>query len=141
MKKKLVLIFLILLMTTGCVRLETTDNYIDLVNIVLNDNNKVVNKASTGYKYYLPMGVRLVYDNNNNQRFKVENEDIYLYVDVVSYYYKNKLNLMEEEDSYYYAKINHDDKSGYIMINNENEDEYFLKIVYNYAKIEGYEKK
>ena len=61
-----------------------------------------------------------------------------LYVDIVSYYYKNNLNyeLDNKNDSYYYNKFN----DGYIVINKE-EDIYYLKIVYNYAKIESYVKK
>ena len=33
-----------------------------------------------------------IYDNNYNQKLKMDNRDMYLYVDIVSYYYKNPLN-------------------------------------------------
>ena len=63
---------------------------------------------------------------------------IYLYVDVVSYYYQNTINFNEENDynAYYYRKISN---NGYIKITKED-DLYFIKIVYNYAKIEAYTK-
>lgn len=56
-----------------------------------------------GYKYYLPIGVSKVYDKDYNQRLKIENLYLYLYVDIVSYYYRNSLNFNEEgTDCYYY---------------------------------------
>ena len=64
---------------------------------------------------------------------------MYLYVDSVSYYYHNTLNLDDNmiNNSYYYHKINKDDKVGYVVIT-EDKDLYFIKVVYNYAKIESY---
>jgi len=91
-----------------------------------------------GYKYYLPIGVSKVYDKDYNQKFKVDDTYIYLYVDAISYYYNNTLNFsLNNDNSYYYRKINNNEKTGYIKIT-EKEDNYFLSIVYNYAKIESY---
>jgi len=83
------------------------------------------------------MGVRLVYDNDYNEQFKIDGVDVYLYVDIVSYYYKNTLNFVDNDTKFYYKDINYNGKVGYITIN-KKDDEYFLKIVYNYAKFEGY---
>ena len=138
MRKK-ILPLLILLFLTGCSKIDVDSEYKDIVNNILSFNNNNVNTASVGYKYYIPIGVNLVYDGEYNKKFKVKDTNIVLYVDIISYYYKNSLNyeLDSNINNYYYSKIN----DGYIVINNISEDEYFLKIVYNYAKVEAYVKK
>lgn len=137
MKKVLLPLFIILLLT-GCSRVEKdTTEYKDIVNNILINNNHNVNTASVGYKYYIPIGVNLVYDSDFNKEFKIKNTKLILYVDIVSYYYKNTLNYEEDNKNiYYYSKID----DGYISIT-ENEEDYFLKIIYNYAKVEAYVKK
>ena len=62
-----------------------------------------------------------------------------MYVDVVSYFYKNSLNYDDSklENNYYFESINNFGKTGYISITQED-DNYFVKMVYNYAKIEFY---
>lgn len=138
MRKK-ILPLLILLFLTGCSKIDVDSEYKDIVNNILSFNNNNVNTASVGYKYYIPIGVNLVYDGEYNKKFKVKDTNIVLYVDIISYYYKNTLNyeLDSNTNNYYYSKIN----DGYMVINNSGEDEYFLKIVYNYAKVEAYVKK
>ena len=131
--KKVFILSLILLLCVGCTRIDNTDNYDIIVNSTLKSSQKFVNTASLGYKYYLPLGVSKVYDKDYNQKFKTDNVYIYLYVDVVSYYYHNNLNFNEEDsvDSYYYHKINNSEKIGYIKIAEEKDDIYFIKIVYD----------
>lgn len=138
--KKVFILSLILLLCVGCTRIDNTNNYDIIVNSTLKSSQKFVNTASLGYKYYLPLGVSKVYDKDYNQKFKTDNVYIYLYVDVVSYYYHNNLNFNEEDsvDSYYYHKINNSGKVGYIKIAEKKDDIYFIKIVYNYAKVETY---
>lgn len=134
MKKILLPLFIILLLT-GCTKIDkSTKNYKDIVNNVLINNNHNVNTASIGYKYYVPIGVDLVYDGDFNKEFKIKDTKLVLYVDITSYYYKNSLNYeVENKNVYYYSKID----DGYIYIT-QNEDSYYLKIIYNYAKIEAY---
>ena len=137
MKKKL-LPLLIILFLTGCSKIDNdTKEYSKIINDILVTNNHNVNTASVGYKYYLPIGVDLAYDSDFNKEFKVKDNKIVLYVDIVSYFYKNNLNYKEENTSnYYFSKFS----NGYISID-ENEENYYLKIIYNYAKIESYVKK
>ena len=136
--KKMIIPLILILILTGCSRVKNTDNYVEIVNTIIGYNNKKVNNASYGYNYYLPVGVNLIYDGKYNKEIKVKDNKLMLYVDIVSYYYKNNLNyeLDNKNDNYYYNKFN----NGYIVINKE-EDTYYLKIVYNYAKIESYVKK
>ena len=127
-----------MLIITGCSKIDkNTKEYKDIVNNVLSCNNTSVNTASYGYKYYIPIGVNLVYDGQLNKKFKVKDTSFMLYVDIVSYYYRNTLNFDEYYSEYFYfSKI----ENGYIYIDKLDEDYYFLKIVYNYAKVESYVK-
>ena len=136
MKKILILVF-ILILCTGCIRVDNSNNKDIIIDKIL-ENKLVSNTTSRGYKYYLPFGVEKIYDKDYNQKFKLDDDYIYLYVDVVSYYYQNTINFNEENDynAYYYRKISN---NGYIKITKED-DLYFIKIVYNYAKIEAYTK-
>lgn len=137
MKKKLLFIFIVILLT-GCTKIDQdSDDYVNVVNNILSMNNSNVNTVSLGYKFYTPIGVNLVYDDQLNKKFKVDNNEMFLYVDIVSYYYKNNLNYQDTDECYYYKPIN----DGYIYIVEEENNKYFLKIVYNYAKIETYVKK
>lgn len=134
MKKILILVF-ILILCTGCIRVDNSDNKDIIIDKIL-ENKLASNTTSRGYKYYLPFGVEKEYDKDYNQKFKLNNDYIYLYVDVVSYYYQNTINFNEKNDYdvYYYHKISN---NGYVKITKEN-DLYFVKIIYNYAKIEAY---
>ena len=137
MKKRLLLMGISLTLLTGCTPIKASSNdYESLINNILSYNNTYVNSASVGYKYYLPKGLKILENKDYNQTFKYQDNYMYLYVDVVSYYYKNNLNLSDSNTNhYYYSNIG--DK-GYILIDKESEDKYFIKIVYNYAKIECY---
>lgn len=102
-------------------------------------NNMTTNTVSTGYELYVPMGVMQINDSQYNQRFKIKNRYVYLYVDTVSYYYKNTLNYKNDGYyNYYYKEVNFNNKNGYVGINKLDNGEYFCEIVYNYSKIEFY---
>ena len=101
MHKKILLIFLIFLLI-GCKKIENNDNnYIELINDCLKKNS-VTNEVSRGYKYYLPKGAKKLHDYDYNQIFKVDNNYIYLYVDVISYYHKKELIKADNSNPYYY---------------------------------------
>lgn len=137
MRKKLIPLLMILLIT-GCSKVSSnSNNYVEVVNNVLNYNNKSVNTTSVGYKYYKPIGVTVVYDGELNKEFKVKDNLMLLYVDIISYYYKNLLNFDDFSVNlgYYFSSLD----NGYIYID-KREDDYYLKIVYNYARIESYVK-
>lgn len=137
--RKTFILLLILVLCVGCTRIDNIENKDKLVEAALENKEKTANTTSLGYKYYLPVGVSKVYDKDYNQEFKIDNNKIYLYADIVSYYYKNTLNFDESSgNSYYYKEINNNGKTGYIKIEQENSGKYYIKIIYNYAKIESY---
>lgn len=134
--KKILMLCLLLLLCTACMKINGTTDYASMINEITSSKDIKANTTSSGYKYYLPVGISKVYDKDYNHKFKYEDVDIYMYVDVVSYYYHNSLNFKElDTNSYYYYEINNNDKLGYVKVE-EKDNNYFVKIVYNYAKIE-----
>ena len=135
--KKLAFFVVIALILTGCTRI--TNNLDDVVNDLMSTDGINANTVSTGYELHIPSGVAQIVDNDYNQKFKIKNRYVYLYVDTISYYYKNTLNYKSSEDySYYYKEIKFNDKLGYVGINKIDDNNYFCEIVYNYSKIEFY---
>ncbi len=135
--KKFFVLLLLPIFLSGCTRIDNEKEYKNIANNIINSSTNLVNTATRGYKYYLPKGVSLIYNIDFNQKFRILEEDIYMYVDIVSYYYKKDLNDYEDDFNYYFSNISSKDKVGYIGINKED-NEYFVKIVYNYAKVEFY---
>ena len=137
MRKKVLIIFLLFLLV-GCKKIDNNNgNYIELVNNCLNDL-EITNNVSLGYKYYVPRGVKKVKDFDYNQIFLIEDSRVYLYVDIISYFYYKELKAINSDGAFYYQQINYNDKKGYIKIVSKENDEYEVSIVYNYAKLEFY---
>lgn len=136
-KKSFIFFVIFALLLSGCTKI--TNNLDEVVNAVMTKDKLTVNIVSTGYEIYIPTGVKQVSDSEYNQKFKIKNRYIYLYVDTVSYYYKNSLNYKNDEAySYYYKELNLNGKTGYIGINKIEDDLYFCETIYNYSKIEFY---
>ena len=56
-------------------------------------------------------------------------------VDIISYYYKNKMSSNHELDDYEYYTFENKDTNGYLRIR-KNNDNFFVELCYNYAIIE-----
>lgn len=125
-----------ILLLVGCKRMDQSDNYIELVNNCLNDH-AITNDVSSGYKYYIPKGVKKIHDYDYNQVFLVDDSYIYLYVDIISYFNNKDVTIAKESDDYYYQSIQYKKNKGYLKIKEEN-DQYFVSIGYHYSKIEVY---
>lgn len=135
MHKKIILIICLLLLS-GCKQITNSSDYIGKVYNCLK-KEKITNEVSLGYKYYLPKGVKKIKDFDYNQVFLVDDCYLYLYVDIISFFYNKDLTILKNEDSYYYETFNFDGKKGYIQIL-ESDEGYHLNIIYNYSKIESY---
>lgn len=135
-RKKILFLLILLLGLTGCTVLDS--DYNKTINSIINEKQGT-NTVSTNYELYIPTGIIQIEDNNYNQKLQFKKRDIFLYVDTISYYYKNKLNLKDENTyDYFYKEIKNGVKEGYIGIKKISENYYFCKIVYNYSKIEFY---
>lgn len=136
-KKRFILFIIVTLILTGCSRID--NNVDNIVRATMIKEIKRVNTVSTGYKLYIPMGVIQLVDNEYNQKLKIRDTYVYLYVDTISYYYKNSLNYKSDGDyNYFYKTISLNGKTGYIGVNKIDDGSFFVQIVYNYSKIEFY---
>ena len=133
--KKILLLSLLLFCLTGCssVQNETLEN---IVIQGMTSNVDITNVYRTGYKYYLPKGLKNITSHDYNEVIYSERYAYYLYVDVVSYF--NKIREEYQEDSqYYFSKaLYKGNQFGYLQIKSLEDDKYFIEIMYNYAKIE-----
>lgn len=141
MKKCLLLLFTLLILTGCTVNRIDRLNYEEISDKILSMNIKMYNKIGKGYKYYAPRGVVRTDSNNYNDVLKRNNINYYLYVDVVGYYYKTKENFKLNSNAYYSKKIENGKKYGYIQITKKSDNKMFVQVVYNYAKIEAYTNK
>lgn len=132
--KKFIFVVLLVLLTTGCVQVNDA-KLDDLVSVTINSKYKLFNHVNSGYKYYLPRTLNSIITDEFNEVIKSKYYDYYLYVDLVAYNTK-KISTYTEDTSLFYSQvIAAGDKSGVINIKDIGE-EYLIKVVYNYAKIE-----
>ena len=91
--KKVILIFLMMIVLTGCSVVRIDTNNIDtIVNVVLSKNNKLYNQIGQGYKYYLPGGVSYIDSDELNDILYCNGNYYYLYIDAINYYYQTKMD-------------------------------------------------
>ena len=137
--KKVILVLLLIIITTGCsvVRIDTS-NIDNIVNVILTKENKLYNQVGQGYKYYLPSGVTYIDSDELNDILYCNGNYYYLFMDAINYYYQTAIEY-KEDDSLYYSRafdvsdgFNH---TGYLEIK-EEDNLYHVEFVYNYAKIE-----
>lgn len=139
--KRIVVIFLIIFLFTGCEIKDISKNDVDnFIDNSFKAKKLPINKSFKGYKFAVPRGF-LITDKKENNYILLSNKDYYyLYIDIVSYFYKREIKPQNGDNLYFYQDIDYKDKKGYIRIEEIN-DEYFIKILYNYSKIEVYTEK
>ena len=133
--RKIVLLLCLVVLLTGCnIKTINDDNIDTIIKSVLTKDINLANSYFTGYKYYLPRGLKLVNKKEYNAKLVSGGNSYYLFVDVIAYY--NKVDVKFTPSNGYYSKVlNYNGKKGYIEITEYN-DLYFVEIMYNYAKIE-----
>ena len=133
--KKLFLLGALLLALTGCSSIQNSS--IDtILNDSMNSRVNITNENRMGYRYYLPKGLVLKSSKDFNEIISDQKYLYYLYVDIVSYDSKTDFNYIVNQEAYYSANLNKQEKKGYIEINQYEDDQYLIEIMYNYAKIE-----
>ena len=136
--KKIIGIFLIVLVITGCsIKKVSNDSFDSIINSVLYEESNLSNVNFDGYKFYLPRGSKIYDKDLSNIEIRSGNNTYYLYVDMISYYYKTKKDHVDDNSIFYSKSLNYNNKFGYIDISQVN-DKYFIEVMYNYAKIEAY---
>ena len=140
MKKLVVLLSIVIIITTGCsiVKLDDKD-FNKNIKLLMSEKAKNYNVYYDGYKYYLPKGVNFIDKDDYNAIVQDKNGNrYYLYVDAISYYNKIDNSYKEKNSSYYSKKINYNKKTGYIQIDKDKNNKFFIQFVYNYSKMEAY---
>ena len=136
--KKILLIIICLFVFSGCkIESISNDNIEDNVDLIFSKKIENVNTNAIGYQYYLPSYIAVKNVNDFNQELYYSGKTFYLYADVVSYYHKVETEYKVDDNAYLSKKLDYDKKNGYLEIN-ENDDKYYVEMMYNYAKIEGY---
>ena len=136
MKKVLIMLFLLCFLT-GCTVVRIDTKSIDnIVSVILSKENTLYNTIGKGYKYYVPRGVVYIDSNDFNEKLYCNGDYYYLYLDIISYYYKKDFTYIENKELYYSKKIEVDDKKGYLEIT-KIDDYYLVEFMYNYAKVEA----
>jgi len=134
--KKIVLLLCLVVLLTGCsIKTINDDNIDTILYSVLTKDINLANSYFNGYKYYLPRGLTLANKKEYNAKLVSGSNSYYLFVDVIAYYNKVESKFVPS-DGYYSKALNYNNKEGYIEITEYN-DLYFLEIMYNYAKIEA----
>jgi hypothetical protein len=136
MHRTITLLLLTFVFLSGCTATRFYDNNIEnIIKHVLYKDKELHNISSSGYKYYIPKGVRLIDNTEFNDRLSANGNTYFLYVDIVSYYFNTEIDFKENDKAYYSKGLKYNDQAGYIEINKIN-DKYFIEMMYNYAKIE-----
>lgn len=136
--KKLILLLSFILIITGCSIQEVKEDSIDdIIATALSRDTKLANTYFEGYKFYLPRGTKLLDKSEYNSKISYNNNLYYIYVDAISYYHKTNLNFKSQKDSYFIKEFDYNDKKGYIQID-KIENKYFFQMYFNYAKVEAY---
>ena len=135
MIKKIIILFIGILLLTGCTYINKA-SYDELITSIVASNYHLVNQYRTGYKYYLPNGLDVINVSEYNEQLSDSKYNYYLYVDIVSYYNRIISDYEVNNNAIYSNKIDYEDKFGYIEINQQKNNKYFIEIMYNYAKIE-----
>lgn len=135
--KKVILLLACIFLVTGCtaVRIDT-DSIDNTINVILSKDNSLYNRVGKGYKYYIPRGVTYIDTDEFNDKLYSKGNYYYLYIDAISYYYQKEATY-EQNDQAYYSKVIHTkDKEGYVEITKEG-SKYLIKFAYNYSRIES----
>jgi hypothetical protein len=134
MKIKVFIIIFCALFICGCQDVKQKE--IGVITDKLATTIKKDNAYRTGYKYYIPNSLKVKEYTLYNEILEDDSFVYYLYIDLISYY-NNVQNIYEiNKDAFYSARINFDNKYGYLEINLQENNEYLIEIMFNYAKIE-----
>ncbi len=135
MKKKIIILSILMLFASGCSTVRNS-SYDAIVDEALANTNLSTNVSRPGYKYYLPLGLRLLKEEGSNEFISKNDTIYYLFIDYISYFNKKEDTYTENKNAIYSLKIKKNDLFGYLEIKNTENDKYFIEIMYNYAKIE-----
>ena len=131
--KKIFILFILISFCTGCAIYETKDMKINELEKIFLVNENRYNQSFTGYRFYLPIGIKNAKKVENTFKLSYKNTYMYLYVDLISYLNKIEIKYKPNSSKFYSKKL----KNGFLEIKKLENNEYSYIIVYNYGRIEG----
>ena len=134
MKVKFIFLIFCVICLCGCQNIKNVD--ISQITSRLEKNIDNVNTYRIGYSYYIPVGMASKEYTLYNDVIETNDYLYYLYVDLISFYNKSVIDYNETKDAYYSKEIKTGEKRGYIEINLQENNQYLIEIMFNYAKIE-----
>ena len=139
--RKYAILLLLLIFIIGCdIHRINDDGVKSIIDTVLYNEMNLTNANFEGYGLYLPQGTKIVDKNDYNLKIKDGSYYYYLYVDTIAYHYKTNNEIKLGNNHFYTDRLTNKEYFGYVDIS-EYDDKFFIVIMYNYAKIEGYVKK
>lgn len=137
--KRIIILLFITIFTTACSVDVININDFDEVLSYLSNQELNSNQNANGYKYYLPTNMLLEEVLSNNHILYSDGVSYYMYVDTISYFYQNMNEVdYNQEDVFYFKKLEYDDKIGYIKIEEYNIDsQYHIVVNFNYVTLEA----
>ena len=129
---KLIMLIMSVFVLSGCVNIKN-DSIEDITKYIVNNKRSMINHVNRGYKYYIPRGLSVSYNNELNEIIRSSKYEYYLYVDLVSYFNKSELKYDINNSLYYSQHVNGED--GIVNIT-QKDKKYLVQIEYNYARIE-----
>lgn len=133
--KKILFIILSCFILVGCTNLKNA-SYDDIMNN-LTLAPKRANIFRQGYQFFIPQGMQVKKAGLSYAILSSNNIDYYLYVDLISYNAKDEEFVYEKnKNALYSTTINYQNKKGYAEVNLQENNQYLIEIMYNYAKIE-----
>lgn len=134
--KKVILALLILVLMSGCVKIDDA-SIEELIESTMNSKYNLYNHQNKGFKYYLPRELYIEKDDEYNEIIKSKYYDYYLYVDLVRYFNEMEETFVEDSSLYYSKVFEFNDKKGSLNIKTLENDEYLIRARYNYATIQA----
>lgn len=135
--KKVIYVLLLVLLLSGCTAVRiNTESLDNMVDVILSKSNKLYNRIGKGYKYYVPRGVSYIDTDGFNEKLYSDGINYYLYVDAISFYNDIDIKYKENKNAYFSKKIDNNGKKGYVEILELEDNNYFVKFIYNHSKIE-----
>ena len=136
--KKFVFLLTLIVFLTGCTVTNINDEDLtSLIKDAIEEKNNDYTEIYNGYKLKIPQGMKIVGKNDYNSKLIFDEDYYYLFIDIISKYYKEDIVYQANNTSYLSLNINYDKKDGYIEINKNADDKYEIVAEYNYAKIEA----
>jgi len=129
--KKILILFIFVVFCTSCNIYETKDMKItQLEELFLVKENRY-NQSFSGYRYYLPIGMKNVKKVENTFKLSYKNTYMYLYVDLISYSYIIVYNYGRIEGVVESKNLNDALSNSMIILSSIKYNDKLLNTVYN----------